>query len=113
MTKFTIVKGEAFVRAWPCTVNEPADPVDGVAQVTQKTLTAHFALLGTDRIDELMKSGGERAVLQEVIKDWDVRYDDGARAPLSELPRYLLFPFIRMGLWDGYVRFISGVAEKN
>lgn len=113
MTKFTLPEaGAPIIRAWPCTISEPADSPDGVARATARTMTVRFELLDADEVGALLKDG-EQAVLKRVTKGWDTAYESGAPVPFDEFERYLRVPYIRAGLWRGYMQFIQGIAEKN
>lgn len=111
--KFKITKaGTPVIAWWPCKIHEPVDSPDGARKHEEKVLTCQFELLDQGAISEEAGKSGITGLLKRVVKAWDLTDEDGPVA-MERLGDLLLIPYVKTGIYAGYIDFITGMPEKN
>ncbi len=114
MTQFRFMSdAEARIVWWPCTIREPLNSEGETREWRESTLTVQFRALPIDEIDALMDEGGAFAVIERAVVDWRAVTDDGAAVPLSRFAQLARVPYVRDGIFAGFVAFVRGAPEGN
>ncbi|MCC7487622.1 MAG: hypothetical protein IT529_21820 [Burkholderiales bacterium] len=110
---FKVGKAEPTAIHWPCTINIPRDGGGS----TKARCTIEFELIEQTEIDEILGGGGDRDLLDRVVRGWGADVTDAEGNPLPFTPenkaRVLAITYARAGIVAGFFEAASGGARRK
>ncbi len=98
---------------WPVPISIPRDG----GNVVKATMTAQFELIDEDEYNQLIKDGGDKALLERVLVGWGKDYcnSDGGPIEFSEEARETLItiPSCKVALVSAYIECAYGSKSSK
>lgn len=114
MSKFIVAAPGADIAAWwPAKIRVPVDSDEDTPKHEEQTLHVRFKVLSDEAVKATLGEGGVGELLKRVTLAWRAVDAQGVSVAFERFEEIASIPYVRDGLFDAYLAFVRGSAEKN